>query len=484
MTMKYIKLGCAIAVATSGMVACGGGGGDGGGKILNDVVVKVPDPVVVVPLPPSSTLKNQCLKPRSGTSDLQGTMANEKAYLRSFTDETYLWYKDIPTVDPLNYADPQKYFLALKTPAKTPSGKDLDRFHWSVTEEEFNQQTSGIEEGYAISWARAASSPPRNWVVSNTEPSGPGGLLQRGDKLISVDGEDFINGANVNVINEGLFPTKIAPHTFELMRAGQLVKYTLTPALISTTPVRYTKVVNTPTGRVGYVYFDDHIAKSEDMLIKAFKELIAQGAQDLVLDLRYNGGGLLYISNELAYMIGGSNTDGKTYNRLVYNDKLAPRSPTPFYNTSTKDEALPTLNLKRVTILVGSGTASASEAIINGLRGVDIDVTLIGNTTVGKPYGFSPQANCGHVYYTVQFKNENAKSFSDFADGFKPTCEVNDDFTKALGDPAEKRFAAALEYRNTKTCPAPTGVTGSLKSVGEIEYKVTPNPSKFLMIPN
>ena len=211
MTMKYIKLGCAIAIATSGMVACGGGGGDGGGKILNDVVVKVPDPVVVVPLPPSSTLKNQCLKPRSGTSDLQGTMANEKAYLRSFTDETYLWYKDIPNVDPLNYADPQKYFLALKTPAKTASGKDLDRFHWSVTEEEFNQQTSGIEEGYAISWARAASSPPRNWVVSNTEPSGPGGLLQRGDKLISVDGEDFINGANVNVINEGLFPTKLMP---------------------------------------------------------------------------------------------------------------------------------------------------------------------------------------------------------------------------------------------------------------------------------
>jgi C-terminal processing protease CtpA/Prc len=475
------KLTGLLALSAIGLIACGGGSGG----VADNTVIKIPDPVVVpvVTLPPSSTLKNLCIKP-SGTTERQGTMADEKAYLRSFVDETYLWYKDVPVVDPLKYADPQKYFDVLKTTAKTASGKPVDQFHWSVTQESFNQQNAGIEEGYGISWARAASSPPRDWVVANTEPSGPAGVLQRGDKLISVDGEDFISGSDINKLNAGLFPEKLEPHTFEFMRAGKVVKYTITPAIISTTPVRYAKVVDTPTGKVGYIYFDDHIAKAENLLINAINTVKSQGAKELVLDLRYNGGGLISIASRLSYMIGGINTTGKIFNKLVYNDKrTADNYPFPFYSVTSQSAPLPSLDLKKVTVLVGSGTASASEAIINGLRGADIEVVIIGQTTRGKPYGFVPQDNCGWVYYTVQFKGENEKGFSDYADGFKPTCEVKDDFSKPLGDVAEARFAAALKYRESKTCPAPSGTTGSLKAGGEVNYQVTPNPLKFLMIP-
>lgn len=470
-----------MTIAVASLAACGG---SGGGDISN-IAVKVPDPIASG-LPPSSSLKNMCIKPRtgSGIADRQGTMADEKAYLRSFVDETYLWYKDVPKVDPLSYSDPQKYFDVLKTNAKTASGRPVDEFHWSVTEESFNQQSSGIEEGYGITWARAASAPPRDWVVSNAEPTGPAGVLQRGDKLKSVDGEDFVSGSNIDILNEGLFPTKLVPHTFEFIRAGQVVKYTITPAIISTTPVRYAKVVDTPTGKVGYIYFDDHIAKAENLLIDAINTVKNQGAKDLVLDLRYNGGGLISIASRLSYMIGGSSTNGKVFDKLVYNDKRSNDNyPFPFYTTSSQSAPLPTLDLKKVTVLVGGGTASASEAIINGLRGVDVEVILIGETTRGKPYGFVPQDNCGWVYYTVQFKGENAKGFGDFADGFNPTCVVKDDFSKPLGDVTEGRFAAALKYRENKSCPAPSGTSGSLKAGGEVNYQVTPNPSKFLLIP-
>ena len=410
-------------------------------------------------------------------------MKDEKAYLRSFTDETYLWYKEVPALDPAKYADPQKYFDVLKTSRKTASGRPVDEFHWSVTEDSFNQQTAGIEQGYGISWARAKSSPPRDWVVAIVEPDGPGRVLQRGDKLQSVDGEDFVNG-NPAILNAGLFPEDATPHTFEFIRNNQVIKYTLTPQTISTTPVRYTRVVETPTGKVAYIYFDAHIAKAESLLIDAFNTVKAQGAVDLVLDMRYNGGGLLYIANQLAYMIGGANTVGRTFYKLVNNDKRSAGDYSdPFETTTTSGIPLPTLNLKKVTILAGYGTASASETVINGLRGVDVDVVLIGETTRGKPYGFYPQANCGWVYYSVQFKGANAKNYGDYADGFAPNCTVKDDFSKTLGDKLEARLAAALYYRQTGTCPAPTGLVAGLRSVGEINYTVTPNPAKFLMIP-
>ncbi|MCX8520068.1 MAG: S41 family peptidase, partial [Rhodoferax sp.] len=493
-----------ILVFTLSLTACGGGV-----QVQSDVAAIETDPSTTIPqdeatpdtenttpdpqntapasqvikLPASSTLKSICSKPRSNPPEIYGTLEDEKAYLRSFTDETYLWYKEVPAVDPARHTDPQKYFDVLKTSRKTASGRPVDEFHWSVSEDSFNQQTAGIERGYGITWARAKNSPPRDWVVAIVEPEGPGRVLQRGDKLKSVDGEDFANG-NAAKLNAGLFPEDATPHTFEFIRNNQVIEYTLTPQTISTTPVRYTRVVDTPTGKVAYIYFDEHIAKAESLLIDAINTVKTQGATDLVLDMRYNGGGLLSIASQLAYMIGGNNTGNRTFYKLVNNDKRSAEDyPYPFETTSTSGNSLPTLNLKKVTILAGYRTASASEAVINGLRGVDVDVALIGETTRGKPYGFYPQANCGWVYYSVQFKEANAKGYGDYADGFAPTCTVKDDFSQALGDKLEARFAAALYYRQTRTCPPATGLAAGLRSVGEVNYTVSPNPAKFLMIP-
>ena len=122
-------------------------------------------------------------------------------------------------------------------------------------------------------------------------------------------------------------------------------------------------------------------------------------------------------------------------------------------------------------VLTGPGTCSASESIMNGLRGVDVEVIQIGSTTCGKPYGFYPKDNCGTTYFTIQYRGVNAKNFGDFADGFSPEntdptgivgtvvpgCSIGDDFSSQLGDPLEARFAAAIQYRATGTCPAATG---------------------------
>ena len=103
------------------------------------------------------------------------------------------------------------------------------------------------------------------------------------------------------------------------------------------------------------------------------------------------------------------------------------------------------------------------------MRGVDVDVVLIGGTTCGKPYGFYPADNCGQTYFSVQFKGVNEKGFGDYADGFAavnassafpvkiPGCSVADDFDRELGVASEGMLAAALAYRASGTCPAPSG---------------------------
>jgi hypothetical protein len=116
-------------------------------------------------------------------------------------------------------------------------------------------------------------------------------------------------------------------------------------------------------------------------------------------------------------------------------------------------------------VIAGSGTCSASEAVINGLQGVGVEVILVGDTTCGKPYGFYGIDNCGTTYFTIQFKGVNALGFGDYSDGFSPPgadlvgvetagCSVLDDLSLPLGDPEEGRLSTALGYLASGGCGA------------------------------
>ena len=239
--------------------------------------------------------------------------------------------------------------------------------------------------------------------------------------------------------------------------------------------------ITTAGGLVGYMLFNDHLATAEGELVTAFAQLQSAGVTDLVLDIRYNGGGYLDIASEVAYMIAGAKpTAGQTFELTQFNSQHSTADPvtgkaiTPvgFHTTTqgfstTAGQALPTLALTRVFVLTGSSTCSASESIINSLQGVNVQVIQIGSTTCGKPYGFYPADNCGTTYFSIQFQGVNAKNFGAYADGFTPKnttgtqgvlvpgCSVADDFTHALGDSGEGVLASALAYQATGMCPVP-----------------------------
>jgi len=433
---------------------------------------------------------------------MQGSAALENFWLRSWTHELYLWYKEVPDLNPNNYTDPVKdYFPLMKTSAITTSGKQKDKFHfiWDTAEWE-SFSGSGVSAGYGAEFTVINSSPPRLVVVTYVEPNSPAATnnLSRGEKLITVDGIDVTNGSDTTTLNNGTFPSAIGQsHTFVLQELDGVTQrtVTMTSANITSTPVQNVGVVAGTNGQVGYILFNDHIATAEKGFVDAVNTLKTAGVTDLVLDIRYNGGGYLDLASEIAYMIAGDSTSGKTFERATFNDQYnaninpvtgGSNPPTPFYTTAqgfsvSTNTALPTLNLgkstatKRVFVLTGNGTCSASEAIINGLRGINLQVIQIGSTTCGKPYGFYPEDNCGTTYFSIQLKGANDIGFGDYTDGFSPAnsltansgapvpgCSVADDFTHQLGDPTEGRLAAALFYRSNSSCPAggPTGSSG------------------------
>lgn len=498
----------AVAVIAN-LCACGGGGGGGGGSIGGggSGSGSGSGSWTAGVYQPASNFAAKCASPRSGSStvtgrpfpDVQGTALDERNWLRSWTNDLYLWYSEVQDLNPANYTTPN-YFGQLKTTATTASGQPKDKFHFTYATAQWEALSlGGVESGYGLKWeviSATSTSPPRVFIAylepGQTTPAAQANLA-RGAEVQSVDSVSLaavFTQAQADTVNNGLFPNGAGQsHTFTLREVGGNVR-TVTLQSIQTTSASVTNVqaIDTGSGFVGYIQFNDHLYPSEQAIINAIDTLKAAnngaGVADLLLDIRYNGGGLLDVASELAYMIAGpALTAGQTFERTVFNDKHPstnpvtgqPLQPTPFHTTTQgfsvqPGSALPTLNLSRVFVLTGDGTCSASESIINGLRGVNVEVIQIGSTTCGKPYGFYPTDNCGTTYFSIQLKGVNAKNFGDYTDGFSPQntavsageripgCSVADDFNHELGNPLEARFAAALNYRLSPSCPAATGM--------------------------
>ena len=477
----------AALLAMGLVVGCGGGGGASSSSTT---------------MQPSSAFAAQCVAPRSaGTidpftgqpyGDRAGSASTEKSWVRSWIDETYLWYDEVPDHPAANYADAVRYFDVLHTNATTASGKAKDQFHFTYSTPEWVALAqSGIELGYGIEWVAISTSPPRRFVVAFTEPGTQAATtnVTRGDELITVDGIDFVNSSGpsqVDALNNALFPSSSATsHTFALRTLGGGTRtVTLTPANVTRTPVQNVKVLQTASGKVGYLQFNDHIAT---VGIPADpRNQSAQGSRpltDLVLDIRYNGGGFLDIASELAYMIAGQSPHGRPArsSASMFNDKhrhqsghAARRSrrrrstPRAGLLCAPASTPLPTLNL--AACLRAHGQQHVLGERVHHQRAArrrcagDPDRRHY----VRQALRLLPTDNCGTTYFSIQFHGVNAKSFGDYADGFVPAgtatngvpgCAVADDFTHAIGDPAEARFAAALGYRVNGSCPPATSTS-------------------------
>ena len=465
-----------VSIALGTLVHSGLSGGASGTDNLAEFSIKDPPaPCSTTDEPwkedffcPSENFRHRCVNTAAAfekSKTVKGTRTDENNWLRSWSNEIYLWYDEIEDVDPACCPTPE-YFDLMKTMQTTSSGRPKDRFHFSQPTAEYRKLSQqGIRAGYGAVFRVLSRSAPRKVIVLRTEPNSPatasGVNLIRGTEILEIDGIDLVNtqdSAEIKKVNDALYPSAGDTHTFTVKDPGtsaQKRSVRMTAGAVTLSPVQKAKVITTSDGdRVGYILFNNHISTAAQPLVDAVTSFTqGDGIDDLVLDLRYNPGGLISIARLITSMIAGSAGNNKSFAKFEYNDKQEGYGYAFF--RSFNQASLPMLNLPRLFVLTSGSTCSASELVINSLEGIDIDVIVIGSSTCGKYYGFIPEDNCGTLYFSIEFRVVNNRYTADYDEGFSPDCYVADnDYEHQLGDPEENLLRTALAYQADGVCPS------------------------------
>jgi carboxyl-terminal processing protease len=396
---------------------------------------------------------------------------DQKAWLAGYMDDWYFWYRLAPRPQASAFPTVAEYFDAL---LYTGTSADFPRDRWSRFEstESYNRffgdgQTLGY--GVAVAGLEVLGRPDEPLFVRHVEarsPAAAAGVL-RGDEVLAVNGRSSVEIIAANDFS-ALTPTATGQVlTLQLRRARAVRNVSLTSAVFALTPVPTDTVITSSGGRrLGYIHVKDMISQANAPIEAAFARFRSVGLSAVVLDLRYNGGGLVSVGNTVAGHAAGDAGSGRTYTTLLYNDKRAGANNTTY--NFFRPLVGSTVNVSRVYVLMGERTCSASEQLINGLLGIGVEVVAIGDASCGKPVGFLPTAQCGTTYSVVNFESVNARNEGRYFDGLAPSCSVSEDFSLPLGDRSEPLLAAALVHVDTGACPraapVPSGTARALSA--------------------
>ncbi len=408
---RLLSLGATLAAAVL-LAACGGGGGgSSGGSAACDV-------------------------------------ASQKDWLRGYMLDWYYWTGLSPNPDPAGYATVDAYLNALRYANYPGARGPLDPWSYVQDSASYNQFfAEGRSTGYGFSVNGIEAQLPLK--VRYVEPLSPAGArLVRGDVIKAINGiPDATLVAQFAASNTAILNGSAGQQiTLDIERNGTPQRVTLTAADYPLTPVPASATLTAGTAKVGYIVLKDFIVQAEPELSARLSAIKAAGATDLIIDLRYNGGGRISTANLFASEVVGPRG---TFTTLQYNSKQQASNRSFTLAASSAPGVF-----NRVVVLTGPRSCSASELLINGLRPYAQQVSTIGATSCGKPYGFNPVDSCGNTFSIVNFKAVNAQGLGDYEAGIAPTCAVAEDFSGAFGDPAEKLTAAALGYLQTGSCPA------------------------------
>ena len=381
------------------------------------------------------------------------SVADQQAWLGNYMNDWYFWYRLSPRPPASSYSTVEAYFDALLYTG-TDASFPADRWSGSQSTESFNRffgDGATLGYGVAVNGIEVDGDSTRALYVRYVEPGSPAAVqgVQRGDQILSLNG---LSAASVVASDDyAVLSPAQAGDTLNLVlrRAGSDRSVSLAAAVYNLNPVQGVAVQTSPRGRrVGYLQVKDMIGQALTPLDTAFSQFRTAGVQELVLDLRYNGGGLVSTGGTLASYIAGARGAGLTYASLLYNDKRASGNNQSF----AFSQPAAALGLPRVYVLTGPRTCSASEQVVNGLRGAGVEVITVGDTTCGKPVGFLPSSSCGRTYSVVNFESVNHRNEGRYFDGFQASCPASEDFTAPQGGATDPLMNAALRHADTGAC--------------------------------
>jgi C-terminal processing protease CtpA/Prc len=392
---------------------------------------------------------------------------------------TYYWYNQVPKLDPFSssYDSADVLLNQMKTYATNPNtGKPYDKYSFlDKTGEVAGEIQQGVagDLGMQVTYARDASNKTYLYVLfaDKNSPAGKVGVTRgweitaiNGDNNISYDGS---NGPNVTKVINAVYNDASSSFTFK-KPDGTSVTNTLAKTVYDINPVLFDSVYNVGGKSVGYfvfntfssVYKDDGSASlTQQELNRVFSKFEGANVVDVIVDLRYNGGGSVATSEYIDSLLAPASVKGKVMYSYLYNDKLTAQiaAQPDFLQKQVLFNGGGSLNLSHVFFIGTGNTASASELTLNNLKPY-LDIKLVGDTTYGKPVGFFgisisdfPNGKEKHLadLYAINFETRNADGHGGYFNGLIPDQLASDFVNVPWGSPNDDNLAKIFKYIST-----------------------------------
>jgi C-terminal processing protease CtpA/Prc len=470
---RHKRFSASVAILAL-LSACGGGGGGGGGG----------DGIAV--LPPTSPTP----PPISGAGC---SLAERQNWVAAQLNEWYLFPESIaPNVNPASFSSVQAYIDALVAPARAQSRDRFFTYITSIAEENaFFNSGSSAGLGVRLSIDGAA----RRLFISEAFEGAPAlaAGIDRGTEILAI-GTSTSNLKTVNDIiaaeGNGGITAALGPNTVgttRLLRVrdtdGTVRDVSVAKADFSITPVssRYgARIIDDGGKKVGYVNLRTFIGPADPALRSAFSQFKAQGINQVVVDFRYNGGGLVSIAELMNNLLLGQRTSADVLSYTVFRPSKASNNDTEFFAPQPQSIAS-----MKIAFIGTTSSASASESVMNStLPYLGANAALIGTNTFGKPVGqiALDRAQCDDRLRVIAFATQNASKQGDYYTGlaskFQSTCKAPDDLTRQLGDPQEGSIKSALDFLAGRPC-----TTGSISGGGLTTQSVKETGERELLTP-
>jgi C-terminal processing protease CtpA/Prc len=381
--------------------------------------------------------------PGSARAQSSCSTLGQTTFVQDTLQSWYLWYRELPNPSPALFDSPEAYLEAVRY---RPLDSSYSYIALRAASDAFFSDSQFIGIGITTKLIG------QEFRVAEAYPDSPASEagLERGARFLEIAGrtvEDYLARGD---LGSAFGPSEIGFSVAVrfLDARGAERSATLTKRLVTIPTVSQTKVFEIDGKRVGYFHFRNFVTPSTQALSEAFAGLQAAGATELVVDERYNGGGLVSVAQHLGGLIGGTRTQGQVFSVFSHNDKNTNRNQTLRF-----EDKLQALNLSRLVVITTRASASASELVINALRPF-MPVTIVGDATYGKPVGQYGFNFCDKVLYPVAFQLKNAAGQGDYFEGLPPDCPAGDDIDHFLGDASEASLAEALFFVKNGTCSA------------------------------
>ena len=365
--------------------------------------------------------------------------------LDEIMEEWYLWNDELPALNVNNYNDLNTYFNDLL----------VDQDKWSFIANldallAFLNNGTYTGYGFDLQFEEGDNTPRVSLVYNQSQLYDEG--ITRSWKLLKINNQITSSMSEDQI--RGLLSDNAITLLFE-NNLGEQKSLDLAKKEMNQNTVIKRSVIPTLSKKVAYLVFDSFLGSSEAELNEAFDYFNAEGAEELVLDMRYNGGGSTEIANQLAGLISGNNYAGDIFSKYIFNESKSNENFSEQFITQGSAH-----HFDRVFVITTSATASASELVINSLipyMGAE-NIKLIGTKTHGKPVGMNvfqvPEFNLAVLPITFHITDKNNEGY--YFGGIPVEHEVEDDITHNWGDIDESNLKAALDYINNDAFPAVT----------------------------